>query len=146
MYELIMKVFVKIGEGEDATYGCSERRKALTKEELADPTVLDKLAQDALNSIANDPRTEGKPVVAVSQQEYDEFDETNSMMGKIAAMLGLGKGNRGSGMSLMDLLGGGDGEHEHNCAACDAEDCPIRTAEYDGEDSESDPFADPRIN
>lgn len=130
MYSLHMKVYVKVGEGEDATYGCSERRIPLTAEELADPAKLDALANECLESISDEPEAEDKSVVAVSYEEYYDFERKRRMAAMFGGMRGLG--------GLAALLGLGDGEDEEGfdpfsgnpCAGCDAEDCPSRTAEF----------------
>lgn len=122
MYSLHMKVYVKVGEGEDATYGYSERRTPLTAEELADPAKLDALANECLESISNEPEAEDKSVVAVSYEEYYDFERKQRMAAMSGGMRGLG--------GLAALLGLGDSEDEHDCASCDAEDCPSRTEEF----------------
>lgn len=104
MYSLHMKVYVKVGEGEDATYGCSERRIPLTAEELADPAKLDALANECLESISNEPEVEDKPVVEVSYEEYYDFERKQRMAAMSSGMRSLG--------GLAALLGLGDGEDE----------------------------------
>ena len=122
MYELHLKVYVKVGEGEDVTYGYSERRIPLTAEELADPAKLDALANECLESISNEPEAEGKSVVAVSYEEYYDFERKQRMAAMSGGMRGLG--------GLAALLGLGDSEDEEGfdpfsgnpCADCSSYD------------------------
>ena len=125
MYELHLKVYVKVGEGEDAFYGSSEYKPALTPEQLADPAALDALAEGCLKSISNEPQAKGKPVVTVS---YEEFHEDERRLREKARRLFGGMGE-GMGESLAALLGR-MGMSEHDCASCDVDDCPSRTAEF----------------
>ena len=132
MYSLHMKVYVKVGEGEDATYGCSECRLPLTAEELADPAKLDALANECLESISNEPEAEGKSVVAVSYEEYYDFEcrlREQAMRLREQAMRLFGGMGEDMGDGLAALLGG-MGMGEHDCASCDVDDCPSRTAEF----------------
>lgn len=129
MYDVFLKVFVKIGEGEDASYGCSELRKPLTAEQLANPAELEKLAAEALDNISKDPEVGDEVVTAVSYDEYHEFERKQAMAEMMEHSLmdllgGLG-GESGMGVSIADLLAG------HDCATCDAEDCPSRKASGD---------------
>lgn len=125
MYELHLKVYVKIGEGEDASYGSSEYNPALTPEQLADPAALDALAEDCFKSISRESYAMGKPVTMVS---YKEFHEDERRLREQAMRLFGGMGED-MGDGLAALLGG-MGMGEHDCASCDVDDCPSRTAEF----------------
>ena len=126
MYELHMKVYVKIGDGEDALYGVSERRPPLTAEELADPAALEALAEECLESMKQEPEAQGKTVTTVS---YEEYHQDEIKLREQARLLFGGMDGMGGGLAA--LLGGmGFGSDEHDCASCDAEDCPSRTAEF----------------
>ena len=145
MYELFIRTFVKVGEGEDATYGRSERRLPLTKEELASPEKLAELEAEMLESISNEEGARGKTVVLVPYAEYAEYEKKaelkKALFGGLAEMLGLGGGKglgarKGGGMSLADILGG-MGHDPENCAECDDTDCPDHPCH---DSDESDPF------
>ena len=125
MYELHLKVYVKIGEGEDAIYGSSEYKPALTPEQLADPAALDALAEGCLKSISNEKQAKGKPVVTVSFAEYAEYERR--LREKTMRLFGGMGGGMGEGLAA---LLGGMGMGEHDCASCDVDDCPSRTAEF----------------
>ena len=127
MYELHLKVYVKIGEGENATYGLSEYKPALTPEQLSDPAALDALAEGCLKSISNEPQAKGKSVVTVSYEEFHE-DERRLREKAMRMFGGMGEGMAALAVALLAGLSGDS--HEHDCASCDAEDCPSRTEEF----------------